>query len=121
MQAGSTAPKAAAVIHEDFERGFIKADIAGWPDFDALQDTKGMDKVKAAGKHVFLSFVSSFPILLLHYLVYLSRRSQKLLNIQLLTSALFSSYRYRQEGKSYVMQDGDIVHFHFNVTTDKKK
>ena len=29
--------------------------------------------------------------------------------------------RYRQEGKQYVMQDGDIVHFMFNVTTAKKK
>jgi len=29
--------------------------------------------------------------------------------------------KYRQEGKSYVMQDGDIVHFQFNVTAAKKK
>jgi obg-like ATPase 1 len=48
VQAGSTAPQAAAVIHEDFQRGFIKAEIAGWSDFDSLQDTKGMDKVKVS-------------------------------------------------------------------------
>jgi obg-like ATPase 1 len=29
--------------------------------------------------------------------------------------------KYRQEGRNYVMQDGDIVHFMFNVTSDKKK
>jgi ribosome-binding ATPase YchF (GTP1/OBG family) len=29
--------------------------------------------------------------------------------------------KYRQEGKNYVMQDGDIVHFMFNVTASKKK
>lgn len=78
VQAGSTAPQAAGVIHQDFERGFIKAEVVGWDDFDKLQDTKGMDKVKAAGK-------------------------------------------FRQEGKKYIMQDGDICHFQFNVTAAKKK
>jgi ribosome-binding ATPase YchF (GTP1/OBG family) len=48
----------------------------GWKDFEELQDTPGLDKVKAAGK-------------------------------------------WRQEGKSYVMVDGDICHFQFNV--GKKK
>ena len=66
------------MIHQDFERGFIKAEVVGWDDFDKLQDTKGMDKVKAAGK-------------------------------------------FRQEGKKYIMQDGDICHFQFNVTAAKKK
>lgn len=77
VQKGSTAPQAAGVIHSDFERGFIKAEIAGWDDFAALQiadgNKPGMDKVKGAGK-------------------------------------------YRQEGKSYIMQDGDIVLFQFNVS-----
>lgn len=77
VQKGSTAPQAAGVIHSDFERGFIKAEIAGWEDFAALQiadgNKPGMDKVKAAGK-------------------------------------------YRQEGKAYIMKDGDIVLFQFNVS-----
>lgn len=78
VQKGSLAPQAAGVIHQDFERGFIKAEVVKWEDFKELQTTPGMDKVKAAGK-------------------------------------------YRQEGKSYVMQDGDICHFQFNVTAQKKK
>eukprot|EP00039_Didymoeca_costata_P018452 m.333509 g.333509 ORF g.333509 m.333509 type:complete len:447 (+) comp17161_c0_seq1:33-1373(+) len=77
VQKGSLAPQAAGVIHQDFERGFIKAEVVAWKDFDELQTTKGLDKVKAAGK-------------------------------------------WRQEGKNYVMQDGDIVHFQFNVTAKKK-
>lgn len=75
---GWLAPQAAGVIHTDFERGFIKAEVVGWEDYFSLQTTKGMDKVKSAGK-------------------------------------------YRQEGKTYRMQDGDIVHFMFNVTAAKKK
>lgn len=50
VQAGSTAPQAAGVIHTDFQKKFVKAEIVAWADFDALQDTKGFDKVKAAGK-----------------------------------------------------------------------
>ena len=77
FQQGMTAPQAAGIIHSDFERGFIKAEIAGWDDFEKLQiadgNKPGMDKVKAAGK-------------------------------------------YRQEGKSYLFQDGDIVLFQFNVS-----
>lgn len=76
---GTLAPQAAGVIHTDFERGFIKAEIANFDDFKALHNgDKGMAKVKEAGK-------------------------------------------YRQEGKTYVMQDGDIVEFMFNVTAPKKK
>jgi ribosome-binding ATPase YchF (GTP1/OBG family) len=67
------------VIHSDFERGFIKAEIAAFDDFKSLhQGQPSMAKVKDAGK-------------------------------------------YRQEGKTYVMQDGDIVEFMFNVTASKKK
>lgn len=67
------------VIHSDFERGFIKAEIAAFDDFKNLhQGQASMAKVKEAGK-------------------------------------------YRQEGKTYVMQDGDIVEFMFNVTAPKKK
>ena len=66
---GDTAPKAAGVIHSDFERGFIKAEIVSFEDLDALGS---MAEARAAGK-------------------------------------------VRQEGKEYVMQDGDVVDFKFNV------
>ena len=75
---GSLAPQAAGVIHSDFERGFIKAEVVAFDDFKALAEGKGMAEVKAAGK-------------------------------------------YRQEGKTYVVKDGDIIHFQFNVTAQKKK
>ena len=75
---GSLAPQAAGVIHSDFERGFIKAEVVAFDDFKALAKGKGMAEVKAAGK-------------------------------------------YRQEGKTYVVKDGDIIHFKFNVTAQKKK
>mmetsp|Transcript_11462 Transcript_11462/g.21218 ORF Transcript_11462/g.21218 Transcript_11462/m.21218 type:complete len:429 (+) Transcript_11462:124-1410(+) len=76
---GTHAPQAAGVIHTDFERGFIKAEVANFDDFKALhKGERGMAKVKEAGK-------------------------------------------YRQEGKTYVMQEGDIVVFMHNVTTSKKK
>ena len=75
---GSLAPQAAGVIHSDFERGFIKAEVVAFDDFKALAKGKGMAEVKAAGK-------------------------------------------YRQEGKTYVVKDGDIIHFQFNVTAQKKK
>jgi len=75
---GALAPQAAGVIHTDFERGFIKAEIASFEDFKALHNgEKSMAKLKDAGK-------------------------------------------YRQEGKTYVMQDADIVNFQFNVTAKKK-
>jgi GTP-binding protein YchF len=66
---GATAPKAAAVIHTDFERGFIRAEVIGYQDYI---DNKGEQGAKDAGK-------------------------------------------WRLEGKDYVVQDGDIVHFRFNV------
>jgi obg-like ATPase 1 len=75
---GALAPQAAGVIHSDFERGFIKAEVVAYDDFRALQKTKGMADVKAAGK-------------------------------------------YRQEGKTYQVKDGDIIHFQFNVSGAKKK
>ncbi|WIA22223.1 hypothetical protein OEZ85_004551 [Tetradesmus obliquus] len=74
---GTLAPQAAGVIHTDFERGFIKAEVVAFDDFKRLTTTKGMAEVKAAG-------------------------------------------RYRQEGKAYVVEDGDIIHFQFNVTAKKK-
>ena len=67
---GDTAPKAAGVIHTDFERGFIKAEIVA---FDDLVAAGSMAAAKAAGK-------------------------------------------VRMEGKEYVMQDGDVVDFRFNVS-----
>ena len=64
---GTLAPQAAGVIHTDFERGFIKAEVCAFEDFKALHKGEAsMAKIKEAGK-------------------------------------------YRQEGKQYVMQDGDIV------------
>ncbi|MGY0501406.1 redox-regulated ATPase YchF [Nocardia sp. FBN12] len=66
---GDTAPKAAGVIHTDFERGFIKAEIVA---FNDLVDAGSMAAAKAAGK-------------------------------------------VRMEGKDYIMVDGDVVEFRFNV------
>ncbi len=69
VKAGSTAPKAAAVIHTDFEKGFIRAEIVGYDDFIACGGEQG---AKDAGK-------------------------------------------WRLEGKEYIVQEGDIIHFRFNV------
>ncbi len=69
IHVGDTAPQAAGVIHTDFERGFIKAEVIG---FDDLVEAGSVAAVKAAGKA-------------------------------------------RMEGKEYVMQDGDVVEFRFNV------
>lgn len=78
IQQGTLAPQAAGVIHTDFEKGFIKAEVANFDDFKALHEgTASMAKVKEAGK-------------------------------------------YRQEGKSYVMQEGDIVVFMHNTLKSKK-
>ncbi len=66
---GATAPEAAGVIHSDFQRGFIKAEIVG---YDDLMAAGSMTAARAAGK-------------------------------------------VRIEGKEYVMQDGDVVEFRFNV------
>ncbi len=64
------APKAAGAIHNDFERGFIKAEVTGFDDFMACGGTHA--GVKAAGK-------------------------------------------LRMEGKEYIVRDGDIINFRFNV------
>jgi hypothetical protein len=66
---GMTAPQAAGVIHSDFEKGFIRAEIISYDDFIAC---KSEAKAREMGK-------------------------------------------LRSEGKTYVMQDGDICHFLFNV------
>ncbi|MFY8197991.1 MAG: redox-regulated ATPase YchF [Candidatus Planktophila sp.] len=66
---GDTAPKAAGVIHTDFEKGFIKAEIVS---YDDLMAAGSMADAKSAGK-------------------------------------------VRMEGKDYVMHDGDVVEFRFNV------
>ena len=66
---GDTAPQAAGVIHTDFERGFIRAQVISYDDFVSLG---GEAKAKEAGK-------------------------------------------MRVEGKEYVVQDGDVMHFLFNV------
>jgi hypothetical protein len=66
---GATAPQAAGVIHTDFERGFIRAEVAAYDDFVACGGEQG---AKEAGK-------------------------------------------LRVEGKEYVVRDGDVMHFRFNV------
>jgi hypothetical protein len=66
---GATAPQAAGVIHTDFERGFIRAEVAAYEDFVAHGGELG---AKEAGK-------------------------------------------LRLEGKEYVVRDGDVMHFRFNV------
>ncbi|MGQ0632250.1 MAG: redox-regulated ATPase YchF [Sporichthyaceae bacterium] len=69
IRIGATAPEAAGVIHTDFQRGFIKAEIVGFADLMAAQS---MAEAKARGQ-------------------------------------------VRIEGKDYVMRDGDVVDFRFNV------
>ncbi|MBR9884110.1 MAG: redox-regulated ATPase YchF [Oceanospirillales bacterium] len=66
---GATAPQAAGVIHSDFEKGFIRAEVIAYDDFIAY---KGEQGAKDAGK-------------------------------------------WRLEGKEYIVKDGDVVHFRFNV------
>lgn len=69
VKVGATAPEAAGVIHTDFERGFIRAEVIAFDDFIEYNGEKG---AAAAGKS-------------------------------------------RLEGKTYIVQDGDIMHFRFNV------
>ena len=69
IRKGATAPEAAGVIHTDFQKGFIKAEVVH---YDDLVAAGSMAEAKAAGK-------------------------------------------VRIEGKDYVMQDGDVVEFRFNV------
>lgn len=69
IRRGMTAPQAAGVIHGDFERGFIRAEVISFDDYVRLGGEQG---AREAGK-------------------------------------------LRSEGKEYVMRDGDVVHFRFNV------
>ena len=69
VRKGATAPQAAAVIHTDFEKGFIRAEVIAYDDYVRLGGETG---AKEAGK-------------------------------------------MRLEGKEYVVQDGDVMHFRFNV------
>ncbi len=69
IQIGTRAPQAARVIHTDFEKGFIRAEVIGYDDFIAYNGEQG---AKDAGK-------------------------------------------WRLEGKEYLVADGDVVHFRFNV------
>jgi ribosome-binding ATPase YchF (GTP1/OBG family) len=65
----ATAPQAAGVIHTNFEKGFIRAEVISYEDFITC---KGEQGAKEAGK-------------------------------------------WRLEGKDYIVQDGDVMHFRFNV------
>ena len=69
VKVGATAPQAAGVIHTDFEKGFIRAEVIGYDDYVEHQGEAG---AKEAG-------------------------------------------RWRLEGKDYVVQEGDVMHFRFNV------
>ena len=69
VKVGATAPEAAAVIHTDFQKGFIRAEVIAYDDFI---EHRGEQGAKDAG-------------------------------------------RWRLEGKDYVVQDGDVIHFRFNV------
>lgn len=69
VKKGATAPQAAAVIHTDFEKGFIRAEVIAYADFIACG---GESKAKEAGK-------------------------------------------WRLEGKEYILNEGDVMHFRFNV------
>ncbi|MFL1483775.1 redox-regulated ATPase YchF [Marinobacter sp. LN3S78] len=69
VRIGATAPQAAGVIHTDFERGFIRAEIVSYDDYVQYNGELG---AKDAGK-------------------------------------------WRLEGKEYIVQDGDVIHFRFNV------
>jgi GTP-binding protein YchF len=69
VRRGATAPQAAGVIHTDFEKGFIRAEVIGYDDYIACGGEHG---AKEAGK-------------------------------------------WRLEGKEYIMHEGDVVHFRFNV------
>jgi len=69
VRIGATAPQAAAVIHTDFEKGFIRAEVIAYDDFIQY---KGEAGAKEAGK-------------------------------------------WRLEGKEYIVKDGDVMHFRFNV------
>ncbi len=69
VKVGATAPQAAGVIHTDFEKGFIRAEVVGYDDYVTNGGEQG---AKEAGK-------------------------------------------WRLEGKDYVVADGDVIHFRFNV------
>ena len=69
VRAGATAPQAAGVIHTDFERGFIRAEVVAYDDYVACRGEQG---AREAGK-------------------------------------------LRLEGKDYIVRDGDVIHFRFNV------
>lgn len=69
VKVGATAPEAAGVIHTDFQKGFIRAEVMAYQDF---VDNNGESGCKEAGK-------------------------------------------LRLEGKEYIVQDGDVMHFRFNV------
>jgi len=69
VNVGATGPQAAGVIHTDFEKGFIRAEVIGYDDY---VEYGSESKVKEAGK-------------------------------------------MRVEGKNYIVKDGDVMHFLFNV------
>jgi len=69
VKIGATAPEGAGVIHTDFQKGFIRAEVVGYDDFVEYNGEQG---AKDSGK-------------------------------------------WRLEGKDYIIKDGDVMHFRFNV------
>jgi len=69
VKVGASAPEAAGVIHTDFQKGFIRAEVISYADYTQYRGEAG---AKDAG-------------------------------------------RWRWEGKDYVVADGDVIHFRFNV------
>ena len=82
--AGDTAPRAAGVIHTDFERGFIRAEVIKYEDFVATASGLSAEE----------------------------RRGDVGARVE---AAVRAAGKMGVEGKDYVVQDGDIMHFLFNV------
>ena len=103
IHTGDTAPKAAGVIHTDFERGFIKAEIVS---FDDLTAAGSMAAAKAAGViHTDFErgFIRAEVIAFADYLAGNGEAGAK------------EAGKLRLEGKEYIVQEGDVMHFRFNV------
>ena len=97
--------QAAGVIHSDFERGFIMAETMA---YDDLKEHGSEAGVKAAGTMLVVGLV---PVPL----------AEESLAVRGLTAASPSLGKYRMQGKDYVVQDGDVFHFKFNVSPSAKK
>ena len=103
-------PQAAGAIHTDFERGFICAEVMA---FDVLKDKGTEAEVKAAGKYR-QEVLNTLVQQQLH-----DRIPQSMLQLHHCWRVL--KELYTAQGKAYVVADGDIILFKFNVTSSGKK